>query len=106
MLSLAATARVAHSREYNHTGMVSGLEADGHGLVADDFNMEEEMMMESEIARRQLGDAGYVSYAALGRNNVPCNQRGQSYYNCRQHQTANPYTRGCSKITYCKRNSR
>lgn len=105
MLSLAAMAMVAHSGEYD-VGMVAGLEVDGHGLVADAVSMEEEMMMESETARRQLGPADYISYGALARDKVPCNQRGQSYYNCRDHQTANPYTRGCTRVTNCARSSR
>lgn len=59
-----------------------------------------------DAVRRQLGQAGYVSYGALNRNNVPCNQRGQSYYNCRSHQNANPYNRGCTRVTNCARASR
>lgn len=105
MVSLAAMALVAHSMDYPiDMGMVA--EPDGHGLVADTLEMEEEMMMESESARRQLGgQGGYISYGALGRNNVPCNQRGQSYYNCRAHQRANPYQRGCTRATRCARNN-
>ncbi|KAF5727888.1 protein RALF-like 19 [Tripterygium wilfordii] len=66
---------------------------------------ETEMLMDSEINRRTLGERGgkYISYAALRANNVPCNRRGQSYYNCRRRTRANPYRRGCSAITRCKR---
>ncbi|CAA0815986.1 Protein RALF-like 4 [Striga hermonthica] len=54
-------------------------EPDGHGLVADALDFDEEMMMESETARRQLRrGGGYISYGAMGRNNVPCNRRGRS----------------------------
>ncbi|KAI7737023.1 hypothetical protein M8C21_007523, partial [Ambrosia artemisiifolia] len=35
------------------------------------------------------------------KNNVPCNQRGQSYYNCNGRGQANPYTQGCNVITRC-----
>ncbi|GER53857.1 rapid alkalinization factor [Striga asiatica] len=80
-------------------------EPDGHGLVADALNFDEEMMMESETARRQLRRGGYISYGAMGRNNVPCNRRGRSYYNCNGHQRANPYRRGCTRATRCARNN-
>ncbi|KAH6788603.1 hypothetical protein C2S51_003609 [Perilla frutescens var. frutescens] len=108
MLSLFAMAMVAHSGDYEIGMQLLGAEPDGHGLVADALDMEEEMMMESESARRQMRGrgAGHISYGALNRNNVPCNQRGASYYNCRGHQAANPYKRGCSKATRCARNRR
>ncbi|KAF0928188.1 hypothetical protein E2562_038103 [Oryza meyeriana var. granulata] len=49
----------------------------------------------------------YVSYAALDANKVPCNKRGQSYYqNCASQQAANPYRRGCSAITRCSLGAR
>ncbi|XP_022138185.1 protein RALF-like 33 [Momordica charantia] len=45
----------------------------------------------------------YISYGALRRNTVPCSRRGASYYNCRPGAPANPYSRGCSAITRCRR---
>lgn len=49
----------------------------------------------------------YISYGALSANRVPCPPRsGRSYYthNCfRAHGIVHPYTRGCSKITRCRR---
>lgn len=45
----------------------------------------------------------YISYDALKKNNVPCNRKGTSYYNCQSHQKTNPYKRGCSTITHCYR---
>ncbi|KAL8500321.1 hypothetical protein ACS0TY_020064 [Phlomoides rotata] len=39
-----------------------------------------------------LRQAGHIGYDVMARNSVPCNQRGKSYYNCRGHQKANPYT--------------
>uniref|UniRef100_A0A803KSB4 Uncharacterized protein n=1 Tax=Chenopodium quinoa TaxID=63459 RepID=A0A803KSB4_CHEQI len=49
----------------------------------------------------------YISYGALSANRVPCPPRsGRSYYthNCfAAHGPANPYTRGCSCITRCRR---
>lgn len=64
------------------------------------------MMMESDISRRVLrGQNRHISYAALSRNNIPCNVRGASYYNCHSQQRVNPYRRGCSQITRCARSN-
>ncbi|KAJ0791074.1 putative rapid ALkalinization Factor [Helianthus annuus] len=62
-----------------------------------------ELEMESESTRRILATTKYISYGALQGNNVPCSQRGASYYNCRSGGQANPYQRGCSAITRCRR---
>ncbi|PWA97250.1 Rapid ALkalinization Factor [Artemisia annua] len=70
-------------------------------LVGDTIDMREEMMMESESARRVLAGRGYISYDAMQKNNVPCNQRGKSYYDCNSRGQANPYSRGCNVITRC-----
>ncbi|KAM0015372.1 putative rapid ALkalinization Factor [Helianthus debilis subsp. tardiflorus] len=59
--------------------------------------------MESESTRRILATSNYISYEALQGNNVPCSQRGASYYNCQSGGQANPYQRGCSTITRCQR---
>ncbi|XP_062182772.1 rapid alkalinization factor-like [Phragmites australis] len=57
------------------------------------------------LAQRQPTNR-YISYAALRANQVPCNQRGKSYYtNCASQKPANPYRRGCSAITRCQRNT-
>ncbi|KAM7264160.1 hypothetical protein ACFE04_001843 [Oxalis oulophora] len=49
----------------------------------------------------------YISYGALAANRIPCPPRsGRSYYtnNCfSAHGPAHPYTRGCSRITRCRR---
>ncbi|CAN1281082.1 Protein RALF-like 33 [Linum perenne] len=58
--------------------------------------------MESESARRILASRRYISYGALRRNSVPCSRRGASYYNCRGGAQANPYHRGCSRISRCR----
>ncbi|KAL3821460.1 hypothetical protein ACJIZ3_007365 [Penstemon smallii] len=85
----------------------SNSKCDHNGLLGDCINTEEEMMMGSEISRRILAQSRYIGYGALERDNIPCNVRGSSYYNCRRGggETANPYRRGCSKITYCERNN-
>ena len=49
----------------------------------------------------------YISYGALSANRIPCPPRsGRSYYthNCfKAHGPVHPYTRGCSRITRCRR---
>ncbi|KVI02227.1 Rapid ALkalinization Factor [Cynara cardunculus var. scolymus] len=62
---------------------------------------KDEMMAEPESVRRVLAGRGYISYGAMQKNNVPCNQRGQSYYDCKSRGKANPYSRGCNVITRC-----
>ncbi|GKU98947.1 hypothetical protein SLEP1_g11881 [Rubroshorea leprosula] len=65
---------------------------------------------EDEFGRRSLFWKRmhyYISYGALAANRIPCRPRsGRSYYtpNCfRAHGPVNPYTRGCSQITRCRR---
>ncbi|KAI3708385.1 hypothetical protein L2E82_37554 [Cichorium intybus] len=69
-------------------------------LARGDMDPNEEIM-ESENVRRVLGGRGYISYGAMQKNNVPCSQRGQSYYDCNSKGQANPYSRGCNIITRC-----
>lgn len=49
----------------------------------------------------------YISYGALSANRIPCPARsGRSYYthNCYHARgPVHPYTRGCSRITRCRR---
>ncbi|XP_057791172.1 protein RALF-like 19 [Salvia miltiorrhiza] len=100
--ALAALATVAHSGEHLLYVGKSGSYGMGQGLVAD--SMEQDMMMD-EPSRRHLSSAGYISYGALMRNKIPCDQKGQSYYNCRHHEVANPYNRGCTRVTNCARST-
>ncbi|GMH24948.1 hypothetical protein Nepgr_026791 [Nepenthes gracilis] len=75
-----------------------------NGQVGNCIEAEDEMMLDSEAGRRQLAmQSRYISYAALKRNSIPCSRRGHSYYNCRGNVRANPYRRGCTAITRCKR---
>ncbi|KAK7412355.1 hypothetical protein VNO78_03810 [Psophocarpus tetragonolobus] len=82
---------------------------DDSDLILD----ENEFLMSSESQRRILmhGHPGnrhmqrYISYDALRMNQVPCGRRGRSYYNCNQRGRANPYNRGCSRITHCARDT-
>ncbi|CAD6267634.1 unnamed protein product [Miscanthus lutarioriparius] len=61
-----------------------------------------DLVSSAESHRRALYGGGYISYGALRRDNVPCSRRGASYYNCRPGGQANPYHRGCSRITRCR----
>uniref|UniRef100_A0A7N0U6G1 Uncharacterized protein n=1 Tax=Kalanchoe fedtschenkoi TaxID=63787 RepID=A0A7N0U6G1_KALFE len=63
---------------------------------------DEEFELDSEISRRVLATSQYISYGALDRNKVPCNQRGASYYNCQTGSQANPYSRGCTTYNRCR----
>ncbi|KAG4213078.1 hypothetical protein ERO13_A01G032800v2 [Gossypium hirsutum] len=69
----------------------------------DSSDFDAEFAMGSETGRRILAARRYISYGALRRNTVPCSRRGASYYNCRPGAQANPYSRGCSRITRCRR---
>ncbi|RWW04830.1 hypothetical protein GW17_00031925 [Ensete ventricosum] len=89
---------------------VARLASEGGGLTACDGRVgecvgdEEEMAMESVSARRSLASrTKFISYGALTKDRVPCNRRGQSYYNCQRQKKVNPYRRGCSAITKCAR---
>ncbi|KAH6557894.1 hypothetical protein KP509_1Z087700 [Ceratopteris richardii] len=69
-------------------------------------NLESQMITDSEMIRRILaGTNNYISYSALSKNNVPCSKSGASYYNCGQSSSANVYTRACTKITQCQRDT-
>ncbi|WOH15921.1 hypothetical protein DCAR_0935468 [Daucus carota subsp. sativus] len=97
ILSISAVDASAASNSY-----LSFLPASG--TVADFISDESEFDLDSDINRRILATRRrYISYGALSRNTVPCSRRGASYYNCRQGAQANPYNRGCSKITRCRR---
>ncbi|XP_010493984.1 PREDICTED: protein RALF-like 22 [Camelina sativa] len=81
----------------------TGTSSECKGSIADCIAEDEEFEFDSEISRRILASKKYVSYGAMRKNNVPCSRRGASYYNCKRGAQANPYSRGCSKITRCRR---
>ncbi|CAA7057568.1 unnamed protein product [Microthlaspi erraticum] len=88
------------------TGSIAECSLSNHGDLFHSVGEEaetEEFEMDSEINRRILATARYISYGALRRNTIPCSRRGASYYNCRRGAQANPYSRGCSAITRCRR---
>jgi hypothetical protein len=85
--------------------LVAGRPGECRGTVAECLAEEEESELGSADAeghRRALRGRRYISYGALRRDNVPCSRRGASYYNCRPGGQANPYRRGCSRITRCR----
>ncbi|XP_055801914.1 protein RALF-like 22 [Solanum dulcamara] len=71
--------------------------------VGDMLYEDEEMMMPSESARRTLNTHDHIAYRAMRANQIPCNQRGASYYHCNRMSKINPYRRGCQRITNCAR---
>ncbi|GLJ12127.1 hypothetical protein SUGI_0184890 [Cryptomeria japonica] len=78
------------------------------GTLGECYGEENEWMMESDVQGRLLRRVRYyISYGALAANRVPCSPRsGRSYYtrNChRARGPVNPYHRGCSAITRCRR---
>ncbi|XP_068667372.1 rapid alkalinization factor-like [Aristolochia californica] len=109
MLALAWVAESVPSDLSVHTlGLphLDSLSSTCNGLVGDCIDEEQELLMDSEISRRGLYASNrFISYGALQKNRVPCNRRGASYYNCRPRGRVNPYRRGCSAITRCKRYS-
>ncbi|KAL3596421.1 hypothetical protein D5086_008058 [Populus alba] len=99
---MLATALVVESTTWMDEADLWGLSTLGHD--SNGFEFSSEMMMDSEINHRLLAQkTKYISYGALRANSVPCNRRGSSYYNCNKRQKANPYKRGCSTITRCRR---
>ncbi|KAI3434099.1 uncharacterized protein J3R85_006896, partial [Psidium guajava] len=77
-----------------------------HTSIDEGFYTLEPELMDSEINSRLLAaNRRMISYGAMNGNTVPCSRRGQSYYNCRKMKKANPYKRGCSVITRCKRST-
>ncbi|XP_020220198.1 protein RALF-like 19 [Cajanus cajan] len=77
---------------------------DDMDLIVDD----NEFLMSSESQRRILMQGQrnrYISYGALRANNIPCGWHGRSYYDCSKRDRASPYTRGCSAITHCARDT-
>ncbi|KAF2544094.1 hypothetical protein F2Q68_00033174 [Brassica cretica] len=91
-----------HSLDFVRTGS-SSLSSGCEGSIAECIAEEEEMEFDSDISRRILAQKKYVSYGAMRKNSVPCSRRGASYYNCQRGAQANPYRRGCSTITRCRR---
>ena len=90
------------ARSVNATYPLTKSCINGQGCIGDDDELES--LMDSETNRRQLARGRrYIGYDALKKNNVPCNRRGRSYYDCNKRRRNNPYRRGCSAITHCYR---
>ncbi|XP_008786719.1 protein RALF-like 33 [Phoenix dactylifera] len=98
---LAATSEAISSPVAAELGWIPGRTA-CRGTIAECL-AGDEFELDSEISRRILASSRYISYDSLRRDRVPCSRRGASYYNCRPGAHANPYSRGCSAITRCRR---
>ncbi|KAK1277743.1 Rapid alkalinization factor [Acorus gramineus] len=104
LIIIASTAE-ATGDHYHHMGWIAAVrrpacDASIGGCL--EVGEDEEFAMDSEINRRILATGSYISYRSLKRDSVPCSRRGASYYNCRPGAQANPYSRGCSRITRCR----
>lgn len=76
----------------------------GECEIGDELAMESAVGM--QVVRRQLDStSGYISYGALTADAVPCSTAGASYYDCTSSSAANPYTRSCTTITLCARDT-
>ncbi|CAN4111101.1 unnamed protein product [Withania somnifera] len=98
---LVSMAAAGHSGSYDWM-MPPARSGECKGSIAECMAEEEEFELDTESNRRILATKKYISYGALQKNSVPCSRRGASYYNCKPGAQANPYTRGCSKITRCR----
>ncbi|KAJ0253134.1 hypothetical protein HA466_0122120 [Hirschfeldia incana] len=105
VILVIVTARVEAGGYEDALGFVvrAGSSSNCRGTIADCMSEEEEFELDSESSRRILASKKYVSYGAMRKNSVPCSRRGASYYNCQRGAQANPYSRGCSTITRCRR---
>ncbi|KAJ4870291.1 Protein RALF-like 33 [Raphanus sativus] len=104
ILTVLCLFSAAHSQSVGFAADFMPFETECTGSIAECSTATgSEFDMDSEINRRILATTRYISYGALRRNTVPCSRRGASYYNCRRGAQANPYSRGCSAITRCRR---
>ena len=103
ILTVLCLFSAAHSQSVGFAADFMPFETECTGSIAECSTATAEFEMDSEISRRILATTRYISYGALRRNTVPCSRRGASYYNCRRGAQANPYSRGCSAITRCRR---
>ncbi|KAG2723053.1 hypothetical protein I3760_02G155100 [Carya illinoinensis] len=103
VLALAVVAESSSLHDATRWGLTRvGTAGSCNSEVGVCIGEENESLMAS-LHARHLAQRKYISYGALRANAVPCGRRGQSYYNCQNRQTANPYRRGCSAITHCAR---
>ena len=101
--SAASIAGGAHLQLGILSGGGGGGRGECRGTVGECDGEEGELgSAAADSHRRVLYGRGYISYGALRRDSVPCSRRGASYYNCRPGAQANPYHRGCSRITRCR----
>ncbi|TMW94301.1 hypothetical protein EJD97_010462 [Solanum chilense] len=102
-MAMVAESSFSHLDSTTMAIKVQGSNDSNIGHVGDMLFEDEEMMMPSESARRTLDERDHIGYRALRANNIPCDQRGASYYECNRMSKINPYRRGCQRITGCGR---
>ncbi|XP_010314082.1 protein RALF-like 22 [Solanum lycopersicum] len=102
-MAMVAESSFSHLDSTTMAFKVQGSNDNNIGHVGDMLFEDEEMMMPSESARRTLDERDHIGYRALRANNIPCDQRGASYYECNRMSKINPYRRGCQRITGCGR---
>ncbi|OIW20580.1 hypothetical protein TanjilG_15385 [Lupinus angustifolius] len=99
VLFLLALAMVAEASE------IQDIDINHVTTIGDLIGDDNDELLDSEVNRRTLrGRSRYIGYNSLRANQVPCGNRGRSYYNCQQRGRANPYRRGCTAVTHCARN--
>jgi len=107
VLCMAHATTGENASEFQDWGVahIAGGEGEPRGCSDGECLNDEMANLEAEIDRRLLYADGvkFISYGALKRNNVPCGQRGASYYNCNTRSQVNPYRRQCTVITQCAR---
>ncbi|KAH7295400.1 hypothetical protein KP509_27G044800 [Ceratopteris richardii] len=87
-------------------GYASGTYVDAYSAAAGAAYQSAGKISDVEDTRRSLATTTtYISYAALSANSVPCSTAGVSYYSCASSGAVNPYTRSCTTITLCARDT-
>jgi hypothetical protein len=90
------------SESYNQFSSFPILDIDALKICDGAFG---ECIHEGMNRRNLAGRGRYISYDALKKDSAPCKRRGNSYYGCGGSGQANPYRRGCTKVTHCARDT-
>lgn len=95
---------LTHSEEDFSLGVPEGSPTDAEDNETIAMNSNFELAPNPNEPLLQIGGIPkHISYEALRANTIPCSKRGRSYYDCRNKTIVNPYRRGCTAITNCKR---
>ncbi|KAG5232426.1 rapid alkalinization factor [Salix suchowensis] len=96
LMVMGLPSTVQGSGDHHHLGWIPTASTTTRSSICDKGSIAEcmaeedgeEFEMDTEISRRILATTKYVSYGALQKNN--------------NGAQANPYSRGCSRITRCR----